>query len=132
MANKRFTPEEREALRQNPYVLKVTDKSVQFNVEFKQIVMRESRSGKSRGEILGELGIDIKILGNTRLDSLFARLRIQSKRPSGFERIPMMGRAKKVRFSSLEEENQYLRDRNEYLKQENEFLKKLKALERGE
>lgn len=132
MGKKQFTAEEIEALSQSPYVVKVTEKSIHFNAEFKKMIVRERQTGKPSRQILSELGINSKVLGKNRVDSLFNRTKEQSKRPSGFERLPMRGRPKKITFSSPEEEIQYLKDRNEYLKQENEFLKKLKVLERGE
>jgi len=128
----KFSEETLEKLRRSKYVVKATESSVQFTPEFKAIIVRESRQGKSQKQILNELGIDAGTLGEQRFKSLFARVRNQARRPSGFERTCSPGRPKKPIFRSTEEENQYLKDRNEYLEQEIEFLKKLKALERGE
>jgi len=118
MGKQKFSEASIDQLRKSPYVVKVSESSVQFSAEFKQIILSQVAEGKTHHQILRALGIDSKIFGKARLSSLFARL----KRP---------GRPKKVTFSSPEEENQYLRDRNAYLEQENEFLKKLKALKGG-
>jgi transposase len=132
MGNVKFSPETIEKLKSNQYVVKVSESSVQFTPEFKIIIERERRQGKTRKEILSDLGIDSEVFGKHRLDSMFRRVKEQAKRPEGFKRLKSSGRPKKLTFSSVEEENRYLKDRNEYLQQENEFLKKLKALERGE
>jgi transposase len=132
MAKVKFTQEEIELFRNNQYVIRVSEKSVSFSQEFKEILIREGRSGKPQVKILRDLGIDARVLGSGRADSLFARVRKQSARPERFDRTKPEGRPKKVTFASVEEENRYLKDRMEYLEQENEFLKKLKALERGE
>jgi transposase len=132
MGNVKFSPETIEKLRSNPYVVKVSESSVQFTPEFKTIIGREIHQGKTQKRILSDLGIDSEVFGKHRLNSMFVRARKQAKRPEGFKRLKSSGRPKKLTFSSVEEENRYLKDRNEYLQQENEFLKKLKALERGE
>jgi len=132
MGSVKFSPETIEKLRNNKYVIKVSESSVQFTPEFKTIIERESHQGKPQKQILSDLGIEPESLGSERIRSLFARAKKQAKRPEGFKRLKSSGRPKKLTFSSVEEENQYLKDRNEYLQQENEFLKKLKALERGE
>lgn len=129
MSKNDFTLEQIEALKQNQYVLKVSSKSIQFSHEFKQKIFSEKHSGKSQKFILSNLGIDANVLGRDRVTSLFKRIGIQANRPEKFGHKPIKGRPKKLRFSSLEEENQYLRSRTEYLEQENEFLKKIEALE---
>lgn len=128
MAKVIFTKEEIEAFKNNQYVVSVTEKSINFSQRFKEILLHEGRTGKSHMLILKDLGIDSKVLGPKRLDSLFKRIRRQAARPEGFERTKSRGRPKKVAFTSIDEENRYLKDRLEYLEQENEFLKKLKAL----
>lgn len=132
MAKIKFSAETIEKLRNNKYVKRATESSVQFTPDFKAIIMSESRQGKSQKQILRDLGIESELFGKDRLLSIFKRTRQQAKRPEGFKRLKSPGRPKKLTFSSPEEENRYLKDRNEYLEQENEFLKKLKALERGE
>jgi uncharacterized protein (DUF1015 family) len=132
MARVKFSDETIEKLRRNKYVLKVSDRSIQFSSKFKAILVSEGLKGKPQKTILSELGIDPSVMGDKRIHTLFARVREHAKRPEGFERTKPPGRPKKLTFSSTEEENRYLKDRNENLEQENEFLKKLKALERGE
>lgn len=129
MAKVKFTQEEIEALKGNPYVTRVSEKSVSFSQEFKEKLILECRTGKSRLRILRDLGIDAKVLGATRVNCLFRRVRKQATRPQGFTGAKPVGRPKKVTFASVDEENRYLKDRMEYLEQENEFLKKLQALE---
>jgi hypothetical protein len=129
MSKVKFTQDEIEVFRGNQYVTRVSENTICFSQEFKEILIREGRSGKLPMRILSDLGIDARVLGSGRADSLFARVRKQSARPSRFDRTKPGGRPKKVTFASVEEENRYLKDRMEYLEQENEFLKKIKALE---
>jgi transposase len=132
MSKVTFTNEEIEILKSNRYVKKVGEKSISFTKEFKEIIVREGRSGKSRVNILRDLGFDWNMLGEVRINSMFRRCRNQLARSETWVRSKPTGRPKKVKFSSVEEENRYLKDRMEYLEQENEFLKKLKALQRGD
>lgn len=129
MARKHFTEEEIESLKNNPNVLKVSIKTVQFTKEFKQKLQLEMNSGLPQSLILRKFGLDSNILGKKRMNTLFSRTREQSKRPEKFEYKARRGRPKKPTFSTLEQENEYLKNRMEYLEQENEFLKKLEALE---
>ena len=87
-------------------------------------------SGLPQSLILKKCGFDSNMFGKKRMNTLFKRTRDQSKRPEKFEYKKSRGHPKKPEFSTLEEENDYLRNRMEYLEQENEFLKKLEALER--
>lgn len=129
MARKHFTEEEIENLKKNPYVLKVSEKSIQFTTEFKQKLLQEMASGLPQSFILKKFGFDSNMFGKKRMNTLFTRTKDQSKRPEKFEHKKSRGRPKKPEFTNLEEENEYLRNRMEYLEQENEFLKKLEALE---
>lgn len=132
MSKVTFANEEIEILKSNRYVKKVGDKSISFTREFKEIIVRESRDGKSQMRILSDFGIDGNMLGKKRIHSLFIQSRKQLARNETWVRSKPSGRPKKIKFSSVEEENRYLKDRLEYLEQENEFLKKLKALQRGD
>jgi hypothetical protein len=132
MSKVTFTNEEIEILKSNRYVKKVGEKSISFTQEFKEIIVREGRSGKSHMRILRDLGIDGNMLGENRINSMFIRCRDQLARSETWVRSKPLGRPKKIKFSNIEEENRYLKDRMEYLEQENEFLKKLKALQRGD
>ncbi len=130
MARKHFTEEEIESLKKNQYVLKVSTKTIQFTNDFKQKLLQEMTSGLPQNLILKKFGFDSTMFGKKRMTTLFTRTKNQSKRPEQFEHKTGRGRPKKLEFSTLEEENEYLRNRMEYLEQENEFLKKLEALER--
>jgi putative transposase len=132
MAKVIFTKEEIEAFRNNQYVVSISEKSISFSEAFKEILVREGHNGQPHRKILRDLGIDARVLGTERVKSLFARVRIQATRLESFKRTKPLGRPKKANFTSIEEENRYLKDRMDYLEQENEFLKKLAALERGE
>ena len=109
----------------------MSEKSIQFTKEFKEEFVRLHKQGNSPISIFQILGIDPKILGTARLDSISRSIRYQSKRPEGFNRKEnsSKGKRRKISFESKDEELEYYKELAEKLAQENEFLKKLKALE---
>ena len=126
-----FTKEQIEELSNNKYVKSITEESIQFTNEFKEIFYRKAKSGIAPSIILSSLGINPKILGRARIISLSRRIKKQGERPEGFERKEnsSKGKKRKLSFESKDEELEYYKELAERLSQENEFLKKLKALE---
>ncbi|WP_276632981.1 HTH domain-containing protein [Phascolarctobacterium succinatutens] len=65
MAVKRFTEEEMELLRKNPYTYRVTYNMLLLTVEFKEKFWKLYLQGFSPVSIFKELGYDPNILGLT-------------------------------------------------------------------
>ena len=123
-------PEEQiERLKKSKYVVSVNENQVNFTDEFKQLALQEWNSGVCPKEIFDKYDIGYAVLGGCRSRNNLRRWEKQESRLEGFQRIKGSGRPKKPTFSSVEEENKYLKDQLEYQRQEIEFLKKLKALE---
>lgn len=81
----KFTSEQIAKLRASPFVLNVTETTVSFTSEFKQIMFdRLHSSGLTPEEILFENGIDPAILGSIRIRGLVQRVEGQAARYSGF------------------------------------------------
>lgn len=126
----KLTVEQIEKLKESKYVVSVNENQVIFTNEFKQLVLKEWRSGISPKSIFDNYGIGYRILGERRASNNLIRWRKQEARAEGFQRIKGSGRPKAPTFQSVEEENRYLKNQLEYQRQEIEYLKKLKALER--
>ncbi len=129
-----FTDEQIMILQRNPYVEKVSKANVTFTEEFKNMFVNLYQSGTGPTEIIRRLGIDPRILGTDRIESMTRRFRAQSSRPEGFLRkaSSSKGRPRKKRipeFSSDREKAEYYKEYAEKLEQEIELLKKVKALE---
>lgn len=67
-----FTKEQQEELMKNPYIKKVSDKSITYTTEFRELFASEYRAGKIPSQILAECGINYQLLGKRRKDGLVA------------------------------------------------------------
>ena len=134
MTIKRFTKEEIEVLRRNPFTYKVTENVIGFTVDFKELYWTYYQDGLQPTEIFLRTGYDPSVLGERRIGNFAHKLREAVKSGKGFG--VNNGRGKKpkpkpknynemlpeVAIASMNYELKYLR-------QEVEFLKKLYALE---
>lgn len=68
-----FSKENIELLKQNPYVAKVSEKSITYSDEFKRLFIDEYLKGKTPRIIFEEAGFDISILGVRRYEQAAAR-----------------------------------------------------------
>jgi hypothetical protein len=123
----KFTEEQVEILRKNPYVRTVCENAVSFTDDFKKEFMRLYREElMTPFDILSQLGIDYYILGSSRVQGLTNNLKREYKRQGS---IPEMQKEKpqekKYSEVSPNQEIKRLRLEVEYLRQEQEFLKKI-------
>ena len=126
-----FTDEEAEELSKSKWVKKITKANIQFTNEFKSEFIHLLNNGTSPTRALDSLGINRKLLGQIRIDSLARRLRKQSKRPEGYDRKPnsSKGKKRKPTFDSIEAKAAYYEEYSKKLEQELDFIKKVRALE---
>lgn len=126
-----FTEEQQEELRKSPYIKKVSDTSITYTTEFKELFAYEYRAGKTPAQILTECGINHQLLGCKRKDALVAMVKKCELRPDGFEdtRKGNLGRPVTKDLTDAEQISR-LEHQIKYLKQENEFLKKIEFLNR--
>lgn len=131
MGKNYFTPEQVEELRKNKYVKHVSEKAITYTEEFKEVYILKYKSGKSPSQALTEMGFDCKVLGESRVENISKRTRIQSVRPEGFKdtRSTESGRP---RTKDLTQEELIERQKQEIevLKAKVEFLSLLRRAER--
>lgn len=126
-----FTEEQQEELRNNPYIEKVSNKSITYTTEFKELFAKEYRAGKIPSQILTECGINHQFLGKKRKDALVAMVKRCEFRLDGFEDIRKCNLGRPVAKDLTDAERiARLEHRIKYLKQENEFLKKIEFLDK--
>lgn len=130
-----FTQKQQNLLSQNPYITKVTEKSITYSEEFKLHAINEYAKGKTPTEIFREAGLEPKIVGSknpgralSRWSSVYFKEGkaglMGEKRGRGSSGRP------KTSDMSLEERLIAAEAKIAYLQIENEFLKKLDELER--
>jgi len=73
MSKRIFSQEEQRILKHNPYVLKVSEKSITYTDEFKTHFIAEYNKGKSPRIIFEEAGFDVEIIGIKRVDCASSR-----------------------------------------------------------
>lgn len=131
MGKNYFTPEQVEQLKKNKYVKHVSEKTITYTEEFKEVFILEYQSGKLPSQILSELGFDTKMLGKKRIDNIVQRYKAQAIRPEGFKdtRASASGRPLE-RELSQEELIERQRQEIELLKAKVEFLSLLRKAER--
>ncbi|MBU3146993.1 HTH domain-containing protein [Clostridium sp. CF012] len=125
MGKNYFTEEQQSELRKNPYIQKVSAKSITYTKEFKENFQEEYRAGKLPSQILSDMGIDHHMLGKRRKDGFVAKMKVYELRPEGFEDIRKnhSGRPATKQLTDVEKIKR-LELKITYLNQENEFLKK--------
>lgn len=122
MSNKTFTEEEIKALLKNPYVKKVSDKSITYTQNFKEEFMERYKKRELPTEIFRSLGFNTQLLGKRRIASCSYRFKQYNDRMNGFEdqRKGASGRPKRKGITAEVK----LARAEEKIQQESEFLKK--------
>ena len=130
-ARKPIPKEYVQKLNEHPYVAKATEWTVSFTPEFKRIAYEAYYSGKSMRQIFTDAGIDVKILGDKRLQNFRAKLLEKSETDSGFEdrRKSNCRKEAKSTESQMAKRIRELEHQVTYLEQENDFLKKIRSVE---
>ena len=131
---KTFTPEEVRALRENPYTLKVTDKTIAFTRAFKEQFWEGLQQGKSKLELLKEMGYDPELLGSSRVEGIAYHVRKEAEHPEGFHEgrrthTPYALSADAASELPQAQALRHLQAEVSYLRQEIEFLKKVMQAE---
>ena len=126
-----FTDEQVEILKSNPYIEKVSNKSIKYSKQFKEEFWILYSKGESPSQILIKFGIDPKILGQKRISNIVHRIKMEANRLEGFEdtRKNNSGRPA-TKHMTPEEKIAYLEHKVAYQKQEIDFLKKIRFVEK--
>lgn len=130
---KKFTPEEVEVLRANPYTEQVTAEQISFTLAFKEEFWRLSVEGCTGNMAFRKLGYDPEVLGFELVHNITKRIRRAARSPEGLkDKARSRMRIHKENFSRAElekmsrrESEQRLQNEIVYLQQQMAFLKKL-------
>ena len=126
-----FTEEQVKELEKNPYVKKVSNQSITYAEEFKELYWIDHQNGIQPIEIFKKYGFDPNVLGAKRRNTFTERLKKQTQRVEGFKdtRKDNSGRPS-AKDLSLEEQVERLKHKNKVLQQENDFLKRVRFINR--
>lgn len=127
MTKKYLTPIQQKDLKQNPYVKEVSDKAITYTDELKRLFIAQSETGKLPREIFEEAGLDVSVIGITRVRKAANRWRTAYKKHgiSGLEDTRKHGSGRlRERELSIEERYARLEVKMRLLEAKNELLKK--------
>ncbi len=127
---KQFTMDEIKILKQNPYTKNVTGNYIRFTVEFKEKFLEMRKEGMLPRNIVKQLGYDINILGEARINGISQHIKEQARSADGL-------RENRIYNFSNKNNNTpskvliHLESEVEYLKSEIEYIKKIIQIDRG-
>lgn len=130
-----FNEHQRRLLEANPNVNSVSDRSIQYNPDFKLLAVKENQSGKGPSQIFIENGFDLEMIGTKKAKESLSRWRrtyklhgeegfFEERRGKGSTGRPS------TKGVSPEKKLEKAEARIKYLEAEIELLKKLEELER--
>lgn len=126
-----FAKEQIETLRKNPYVKKVSEKSITYTEEFKKIFIDEYKNGCPPSIILTKYGFSCTTLGESRIKNISNRYRKQSEREQGLIDTRKYNSGRPLtRDLSKDEIIAKQNHKILVLEQENTFLKKIHLIEK--
>lgn len=131
MSRKTFTPEEITILLANSFTYKVTNSTISFTREFKELFIKKYNEGMTPRQILIECGYNPDMLGDRRIWGIAQHLKEQYTESGGSFSQGYTGcrsSKKTAEHLSEKEEIRLLRQEVDYLKQEIEFLKKISSI----
>lgn len=131
MSKLRFSKEDIDKLKDNPYVLNITEKAITYADEFKEKFIELYNKGVTPTEIFRKCEILPEIIGQKRIDTFSYRVRQKNKNGKILEddRKGKSGRPK-TRKLTKDEEIQRLKHKVQYQEQQIEFLKKISFVEK--
>ena len=129
MGVNKFTAEQIEKLKENPYVESVTDKYINYSEIFKELFWNDYQNGVAPSAIFKKYGFDPGILGAKRRNGFVYRIKQEAKRLEGFKDTRKGNSGRTVTKNlTPEEEIARLKHKNKILKQENDFLKRVRFI----
>lgn len=131
MSKLKFSKEDIEKLKDNPYILNITEKAITYADEFKEKFIELYNKGIMPTEIFRKCEISPEIVGQKRIDTFSRRVKQKIKDGKLLEddRKGKSGRPK-VKQLSKDEEIQQLKHKIKYQEQQIEFLKKISFVEK--
>ncbi len=130
----KFTQEQMDILRANPFTSKVDYHHIWFTLEFQNLFLARYEQGESSTEIFADLGYDIDVLGKTRVYNYPRQL--YNRLEKGLQLTETAGRTKveapsNVDYNTMPSQQSVASMQRElkYLRQQVEFLKKITELD---
>lgn len=137
MAQKKFTPEEMDILRQNPFVASVSPTRITYSLAFKRFALEQAKQGFKSTQIFPMAGFDAEMLGKTRMIVALKKFKREAASPEGLHESRGKSREQRIAaFEKAEYEKKHtkvaireLHKKVVHLEQEIEFLKKIQSPE---
>ena len=126
MSKAKFTSEQQQLLRNNPYTVRVTEDVLNLSKEFKELFYKEYLAGTVPRDILEKYGYPSSVLGKQRIWGISHTIRKQFEKTGEFRDVRTPNSS--VTASSPEEKIRQLEHQVNYLTQEVEFLKKISSI----
>lgn len=137
MTKQRFTQEEIEIIRQNPYVVSVCSTKISYSLAFKKFAIQQAQKGFKSPEIFRQAGFDPEMMGKPRMYAALKYIKAEAASPEGL-REPR-GKSKDERLAEFAKEDferkhtktaiRELQNKIVHLEQQIEFLKKIQSPE---
>ena len=121
-----FGDEQVKELEKNPYVKKVSIKSITYSEEFKELFWIDLQNGMMSGNVFRKYGFDPHMLGSSRTHKFTNRVRKEGFKDT---RSTKSGRSS-TKDLTIEEQLERLKQKCEILQQENDFLKRVRFINR--
>ena len=130
MSKKLFSQEEIQLLEQNPNVLRVTPKHIEYTTHFKQLFWKEYCAGGKPTAIMRKYGFNPEILGRDRIYIMQSNIKHAiAMGATCYGSIPPEIERNSFANSQLQKKYEKLLAENKFLKEQLEFLKKIISLE---
>lgn len=126
MSKVKFTPEQQQMLRENPYTIHVTADVLSLSKEFKEIFYKEYLSGALPRDIMQKYGYPADVLGKRRIWGISHCIRKQFEESGEFHDVRTPAIVKTG--ITPDEKIRQLEHQVSYLTQEVEFLKKISSI----
>ena len=136
MTKQRFTQEEIEILRQNPYVVSVCATRITYSLEFKKFAIEQADKGMKSPKIFAAAGFEPEMLGRPRMYAALKTFKLEAASPEGLREPRCRSREEKLADFAKEDLSKKqtqtaireLQDKIVSLEQQIEFLKKTQSL----
>lgn len=134
ISQKVFNEKEIKQLKTNPYIKKVSEKSITYQEEFKYLFILQLSEGKTPRMIFEQAGFDVDMIGMKRIEAAASRWKkaYQTSGMAGLKDTRQTNSGRRLnRVLSTEEHTARLEAKIKLLEAENELLKKVYLMERG-
>lgn len=133
---KKFTQEQMETLKANPFTYKINAYRISYTLEFKNLFLARYEAGESVREIFEGLGYDTELLGDSRIYCFAYKLVKQVQNGQLLTEDPPATKQDKpvnVDYNTMPAQQSVAAMQREiaYLRQQVEFLKKITELDKG-